>query len=99
MKIPLALSFDDILLVPQRSEIESRSEVSLKTEIAPGFYLDVPISAANMDSLVGPAMAIAISKKGGIAFYPRFDSPEIQAGFIEEIKRAGGRVWVFGTII
>lgn len=96
MVIPLALSFDDVLLVPQKSEIKSRSEVSLKTEIAPDFFLDIPISAANMDSVVGVSMAIAISKKGGIAFYPRFDSPQFQADRISEIKRAGERV--FATV-
>lgn len=92
MNIPLALSFDDVLLVPQRSEIESRSQVSLKTQIASGFFLDVPIIATNMDTVTGIKMAIAMSQKGGMALIPRFDAPEIEAEKISLIKKDKARV-------
>lgn len=92
MKIPLALSFDDVLLVPQRSNISSRSEVSLKTEISPDFFLDIPIIAINMDSVTGIKMAEAMSFNGGIAFYPRFDSALVQAEKIAVVKKSGARV-------
>ncbi len=92
MDIPLALSFDDVLLVPQKSGITSRSQVSLRTEIAPGFFLDAPIIAINMDTVTGTAMAIAMSKYGGIAMMPRFDLPEEQAKKIAQVKKAGQRI-------
>ncbi len=90
---PLALSFDDVLLVPQRSEIESRSLVSLKTQVAPKFFLDMPIIATNMDTVTGIKMATAMSEKGGLSLFPRFDAPEIEAEKISMIKKGGGRVY------
>lgn len=92
MKIPLALSFDDVLLVPQKSEITSRSQVSLKTEIAPKFFLDIPIIAINMDTVTGVDMAVEIGKYGGIALMPRFDTPEEEARKIAAVKKKGARV-------
>lgn len=92
MKIPLALSLDDVLLVPRQSGISSRSQVSLKTEIAPGFFLSAPIIAVNMDTVVGVDMAVTISQYGGIAMMPRFDKPAEQAQKIAAVKKKGGRV-------
>lgn len=93
MKIPFGLSFDDILLVPQRSEIVSRADVNLKTEIAPGFFLDIPIISVNMDTVTGVAMATVMSQKGGLALMPRFDGPQGQAANIAAVKKTGQRVF------
>lgn len=92
MKIDLALSFDDVLLIPQKSSISSRADVSMKTEICPGFFLDVPIISINMDSVTGISMATTISKYGGISLLPRFDSEEVMADKISAIKKSGQRV-------
>lgn len=92
----MGLSFDDVLLVPQKSAVESRSQVSLKTEIAPGFFLEIPIVATNMDSVTGVDMAVAMAEKGGLALIPRFESPEAEADKITRIKKRKARV--FGTI-
>lgn len=96
MVIPLGLSFDDVLLIPQRSEIDSRAEVNLKAQIAPNFFLNFPIIATNMDSVTGVNMAVAMSEKGGLAFIPRFDGPEIEAQKIAAVKLKGARV--FATV-
>ncbi len=93
MKIPLGLSFDDVLLVPQRSELSSRSEVELRTEIAPGFFLDIPIVASNMDSITGVNMAVAMSALGGMAIIPRFTTPKAQADQVAKVKKQGARVF------
>lgn len=93
MAIPLGLSFDDVLLIPQKSEVTSRADVSLKTEITPGFFLDIPIIATNMDSVTGIDMAVAMSKYGGLAFIPRFDVPEVEAEKIAAVKREKARVF------
>lgn len=92
MAIPLGLSFDDVLLIPQRSEITSRADVSLKTEIAPNFFLDIPIVSINMDTVTGVDMAVAMGQKGGISFMPRFDNPAAQASKISDVKKAGQKV-------
>lgn len=88
--IKLALSYNDVLLVPQLSSIRSRSEVDLSTTIAPGIKLKIPLISANMDTVTGVEMAVALYKLGGIGFIGRFDPPNIQAGKIAEIKKKGG---------
>lgn len=93
MVIPLGLSFDDVLLVPQKSEIESRALVDLKTEITPGFFLKIPIISINMDTVTGVDMVQTMSQKGGISFMPRFDNSEEQANKIKQVKKSGHRVF------
>lgn len=88
--IKLALSYNDVLLVPQFSRIASRTEVDLRTKIAPNIELQIPLIAANMDTVVGEEMAVAMYKLGGMAFIGRFDKPEIQADKIAKIKKLGG---------
>src|SRR3990170_3104916 len=57
--LPLALSYDDVLLVPQYSKIDSRSDVDVSTEIAPGLKLDLPLVSTKMDTVTGVEMAAA----------------------------------------
>ena len=85
----LGLTFNDVLLVPQYSNINSRSKVSLKTSITPKFSINFPIISINMDSVTGVDMAIAMAKYGGISFYPRFATPEIQSQEIKQILDLG----------
>ena len=86
---PLALAFDDVLLVPQKSSVISRTQIDLSTQIAPNIKLAVPLISMSMDTVTGVDMAIAIAKFGGIGFLPRFDLPEIQADNVKTIKKAG----------
>jgi IMP dehydrogenase len=85
------LAFNDVLLVPQYSDIRSRSEVNLSTYITPDIKLDIPLISVNMDTVTGVEMAIVMSKLGGIGYIGRFDPPDIQANKIAEIKEKGGR--------
>jgi IMP dehydrogenase len=90
--IPLALTFSDVLLQPQLSSINSRSQVSLKTQLTPKFSIDFPVTATNMDCITGIDMAIAMHKFGSIAFYPRFAPPEIQQEEVSQIFAIGCNV-------
>lgn len=87
-QFPSALSFDDVLLVPNYSEIESRSNVDLTTKISEKISLKIPLISANVDTITGVAMAIAIGKMGGFGMLPRFIKPEEQATNVSEIKKA-----------
>ncbi|MCL6096396.1 MAG: IMP dehydrogenase [Patescibacteria group bacterium] len=89
---PIALSFDDVLLVPQKSTIVSRAEIDLSTQIAPNIKLSVPLISMSMDTVTGVEMAIAIARFGGIGFLPRFDLPEIEADKVKKVKKAGQKV-------
>ena len=58
------LTFDDVLLVPQRSPIASRKDVETSSWLTPGICLQVPIISANMDTVTEAAMAIAMARPG-----------------------------------
>lgn len=86
--INLALSFDDVLLVPQYSSLNSRDDVSLKTRISKGLELQIPLISINMDTVTGTEMAIKMGELGGMGFLPRFDLAQTQADKVSVVKKA-----------
>lgn len=88
-ELPIALSFDDVLLVPQYSEVSSRSDVNLTTRISDKVELTIPLISANVDTITGVEMAIAMGKLGGLGILPRFEPVEETAKQVSEIKKAG----------
>jgi IMP dehydrogenase len=89
---PLALSFDDVLLVPQYSEINSRSEVNLSTKISSNLSLKIPLISTNMATVTGVEMAIKMAELGGMGILPRFETIEAQAEKVSKIKNRGALV-------
>ena len=87
--IELALSYDDVLLKPKYSEIDSRQEVDLTSKLSDKITLKLPFITANMDSVTGVEMAIKIAQLGGLGMLPRFDTPEVQADKVAKVKGAG----------
>lgn len=85
----VALSFDDILLVPKYSTIRSRSEVNLETRISDKLTLKIPIISTNMDTVTGVTMAIKMGQLGGLGILPRFETADEQAGKVSEIVSGG----------
>ena len=85
------LSYSDVLLVPRYSRVRSRNDVDLRTTIAPGIALRVPLLSANMDTVTGPEMAIAMDRAGGMGVIGRFDAPEVQARAVQSVTDAGAR--------
>ncbi len=73
------LSYGDVLLVPQRSPVDSRSDVDLSTRFTPGIELETPFVSAAMDTVTGGELATALSRAGGIGVVHRFLTPERQA--------------------
>lgn len=86
-KVPLKLAFDDVLLVPQYSDITSRSQVSTRSRLAGDLFLNVPLISSNMDTVTMSEMAIAMAKLGGIGFIHRFLSIEDEVRQVEKVKR------------
>ncbi len=91
-KLFLSLSYDDVLLVPTLSDINSRDDVVTETQITPKIKLSIPIISSNMDTVTGVEMALEIAKLGGLGILPRFDDIETQAVKVEQVKRYGGLV-------
>ncbi len=87
-RVPLGLTFDDVLLVPRRSPVESRAEVDTRTRLARGVELAVPIVSANMDAVTESEMAIAMAREGGIGIIHRFLPVDRQVAEVRRVKRA-----------
>ena len=77
-------SFDDVLMIPKYNKINSRKEVSFRTRVTRNYFLDMPLIAANMDTVCDGKMAITIGRLGGLGVIHRFMTIENQA---EEVKR------------
>jgi IMP dehydrogenase len=86
----LALTFDDVLLVPRYSDIRSRKEVSTKSLFTRKIELHIPIVSAAMDTVTESRMAIAMAREGGIGVIHRFMPIEQQVREVQKVKRAEG---------
>jgi IMP dehydrogenase len=82
------LTFDDVLLVPKRSSIRSRQDVSTAAWLTPDIRLEIPIVSANMDTVTEAEMAIAMAQAGGIGILHRFMTIEDQVEMVSRVKRA-----------
>lgn len=86
----LALTYDDVQLVPAFSNIESRSKIDLTTQLSTNYMLRVPLIASPMDTVCESEMAIAMAELGGVGCIHRFMSIEEQA---EEIRLVWGELY------
>lgn len=84
--IPLALSYDDVLLVPQRSSVRSRRDVTTSARFTRRISLGIPIVSANMDTVTEVSMALAMARAGGIGVIHRFLGIRDQAALVERAK-------------
>jgi IMP dehydrogenase/GMP reductase len=89
MPYETGLSYDDVLLVPQRSPVESRDDVDLTTSLADGLELDVPVLTAAMDTVTEAEMARAVAEVGGLGVVHRFLTVDEQAAMVREVREAG----------
>ncbi|PUA31876.1 MAG: IMP dehydrogenase [Candidatus Terraquivivens tikiterensis] len=86
--IEKGLTFDDVLLVPQRSSVHSRKEVSTESFFTKGIQLNIPIVSSAMDTVTEAEMAITMARHGGIGVVHRFMPIEKQAQEVQRVKRA-----------
>lgn len=82
-----ALTYDDVLLVPQYSDIESRSTIDLTSLLFAGKYVDTPIIASPMDTICGPEFVYKLSALGGTGILHRYNTIEEQLQMVMDIKR------------
>lgn len=80
------LTFDDVILLPGRSVVNSPDEVDTSSLLAPHIRLESPIMSANMDTVTGPEMAIAMALDGGIGALHRGMTIDQQAEAVQRVK-------------
>ncbi|MBB6454413.1 IMP dehydrogenase [Salirhabdus euzebyi] len=81
------LTFDDVLLIPAKSEVLPR-EVQVKTELSPKLKLNIPLISAGMDTVTEAEMAISMARQGGLGIIHKNMSIEEQAEQVDRVKRS-----------
>ncbi len=89
--ISTGLSFDDVLLVPQKSEILP-SNCDLRTHLTAELEMNIPILSSAMDTVTEADLAIALAREGGIGVIHRNCALEKQAEFVARVKRSENAV-------
>jgi IMP dehydrogenase len=84
---PFALTFDDVLLVPQHSTVHPR-DVDVKTRLSRNLPLNIPLLSAAMDTVTEAEMAIAMARHGGIGIIHKNMTIEKQAAQVDRVKRS-----------
>jgi len=82
------LCYDDVLVVPQYSEISSRHKINIKSHVGNYLTLDTPIVAAPMDTVCETDMAIALHKQGAFGILHRYNTMEEQLEMYLEVQKA-----------
>ena len=82
------LTFDDVLLVPKRSPVVSRSQTDLHTKLSANIKINIPIISANMDSVTESNMASTLAREGGIGIIHRFMTIQDQVAEVLKVKRS-----------
>lgn len=80
-------SYDDLLLRPQTSVLDSRADADISTELFQGVPMEIPIVAANMPAVVGKRMAVAMREAGGYAVAHRFDDYEQRLNEYDDVYK------------
>ena len=81
------LTFDDVLLLPDYSEVLPK-EVSVRTRLTKRLFLNIPILSAAMDTVTEAEMAIAMAREGGLGVIHKNLSIEAQAAMVRKVKRS-----------
>ncbi|WNR44600.1 IMP dehydrogenase [Paenibacillus roseipurpureus] len=81
------LTFDDVLLVPRKSEVFGK-EIDVSTVLAPGVKLNIPFISSAMDTVTESALAIAMAREGGIGIIHKNMPIELQAEHVDRVKRS-----------
>ena len=84
---PEALTFDDVLLVPDHSEVLPK-DVEISTNLTRNIRLNIPIISSGMDTVTEARMAIAMAREGGLGIIHKNMTIERQAEEVDKVKRS-----------
>jgi len=86
-KIPVGLTFDDVLLTPAKSEILPR-DADISTSLTKKIKINIPLLSAAMDTVTESELAISIAREGGIGIIHRALSAQRQASEVDRVKKS-----------
>jgi len=89
LNIREGLTFDDVLLVPKFSDVTSRSQTDLSTQLSRNISINIPLISANMDTVTEASMAVTIAREGGIGIIHRFLTIQEEVNEVLKVKRSG----------
>lgn len=92
------VSYDDVLLKPQYSDIQSRSEIDLSTNLGGGLILRLPVVASPMDTVTETSMAISLGREGAVGVIHRYNTLEAQARLVRSARDLGGDINIGAAI-
>ena len=82
-----SLSFDDVLISPRYSNIESRKTINLKSQLTTKISLRLPLISSPMDTITESKMAIEMALNGGLGIIHRYNTIEQQVDMVKQVKR------------
>ena len=82
-----SLSFDDVLIEPRFSDVQSRKTVQLKSQLTKNISLYLPLISSPMDTITESNMAIHMASNGGLGIIHRYNTIEYQVNEIKKVKR------------
>lgn len=88
MKLKRALTWDDVLMVPQYSELETRKDVSIQSVFGK-ILLSTPVISSPMDTVTEDEMVVAMSKAGGLGIIHRYNDVKEQCDLVRDAKMNG----------
>ncbi len=86
-KIPVGLTFDDVLLLPAKSDILPR-DVDTSTSLSKRININIPLVSAAMDTVTESELAISIAREGGLGIIHRAMPPQRQASEVDRVKKS-----------
>lgn len=87
-EIPLGLTFNDVLLIPKKTQLSSRTEADLRTQFTKNISMNIPFASANMVTVTEHKMAIAMAREGGLGVIHQFSTIEEQVEEVQKVKRS-----------
>lgn len=93
------LSYDDVLLKPQYSDIKSRTEIDTTTDLGNGLVLKSPVLSSPMDTVTEAGMAIAMATYGGAGIIHRYNTIDQQQNAVQRADALGSKSGVVGAAI
>jgi len=86
--ISLGLTYEDVLLIPKRTPLKSRSEASIRSQFTKNIFLNTPFVSANMATVTEHKMAIAMAREGGLGIIHQFGTIEEEVYEVKKVKKS-----------